>query len=383
VRLRFDPDDERCAVAVWSRIAEPGDLQAWDLARERGPVAALRQVIEGTAPAERWQVRLADADPLRDLATVRRFGGRLVVPGDAEWPAGLDDLHRAAGRAAPFCLWVRGPADLAQACSRSVSVVGARAATPYGERISAELGSGCADAGVSVISGAAYGIDGAAHRGALAVSGSTVAVLACGVDRAYPRGHEQLIERIASEGSVVSEVPPGSAPTRNRFVERNRVIAALGQATVVVEAAWRSGASVTASRAADLGRPLAAVPGPVSSPMSAGCHRLLRTGAVCVTTAAEVLELLAPIGELLADEPVVAAAEHDGLSPADVRVLDALPVRRPAALGSLALVAGLTETTVLAALGRLELRGSAVREAAGWRRPTRQSGSVRRSGAGA
>ena len=367
--LRFDPADERCARAVWSRIAEPGDLPAWRLVREAGPVEALARVLAGRGEHERWQVRLDQADPVRDLQTVRRFGGRLLIPGDPEWPEPVDALGELEDRMPPFCLWVRGPVDLAQVAARSVSIVGARAATSYGEAVAGELAAGCADAGWAVVSGAAYGIDGAAHRGALAVAGCTVAVLACGVDRGYPRGHERLIDRIAAEGAVVSELPPGCAPSRSRFVERNRVIAALGSATVVVEAALRSGAALTAGRAVELSRPLGAVPGPVSSPMSAGCHRLLREGATCVTSAAEVLELAGPLGEFLPPEPERAVAEHDGLSPQDLRVLDALPVRRPADLPSLARVAGLPERAVLAGLGRLELRGSALREAAGWRRP--------------
>jgi DNA processing protein len=364
--------DERCARAAWSRICEPGDLPAWHLVRDLGPGRALQRVIDRRGTPERWQVRLAQADPRRDLDTVHRFGGRLLIPTDPEWPAALVELGELPDQAPPLCLWVRGPADLGRAAARAVSMVGARAATPYGEQVAAELSAGIAEAGWSVVSGAAYGIDGAAHRGALAVAGSTVAVLACGVDRAYPRGHDRLIARIAAEGAVVSELPPGSAPTRHRFIERNRVIAALGRATVVVEAALRSGAGITASRAEQLSRPVAAVPGPVSSPLSAGCHRLLRGGATCVTSAVEVLELAGPLGEFLPDEPEAVPAEHDGLSREDLLVLDALPVRRPADLGSLSRVAGLPPPAVLAGLGRLELRGSAVREAGGWRRPARR-----------
>jgi len=196
-----------------------------------------------------------------------------------------------------------------------------------------------------------------------------VAVLACGVDRAYPRGHERLIARIAAEGAVASEIPPGSAPTRRRFVERNRLIAALSRVSVVVEAAWRSGALITAYQAERLGRVVGVVPGPVTSPASAGCHRLLREGVgVCVTDAAEVVELVSGAGDDLPEPPPVARADHDGLPPSDQRVLDALPLGRAAPIGSLARVAGLEPRAVEGALGRLELAGLAVRGPAGWRR---------------
>jgi len=254
------------------------------------------------------------------------------------------------------------------ACRHSVAVVGSRAATGYGELLAALIGAGCADHGYTVVSGAAYGVDGAAHRGALSGDGPTLAVLACGVDRSYPRGHERLIERVAAEGLVISEVPPASAPTRWRFVERNRLIAAMSGATVVVEATWRSGALITARWAGELGRPVGAVPGPVTAPTSAGCHRLLReSAAVCVTDAAEAVELAAPIGEFLDRSPPTPDGDPR-LPPDDGRVLDSLPLRRGAGVASLARVAGLDEAAVSAALGRLELQGLAVRESGGWRR---------------
>jgi DNA processing protein len=269
---------------------------------------------------------------------------------------------------------VRGPHDLGAASSRAVAVVGARASTEYGETLATEIGFGCAEQGVAVVSGAAYGIDAAAHIGALRADGLTVAVLACGVDRSYPQGNGALLDRIALDGLIVSEVPPGSSPTRNRFVHRNRLIAALASATVVVEAGWRSGASITAREAVDLGRPVGAVPGPVTSAASIGCHRLLREGAVCVTAVADVLELVDPIG---ADDPPrrprAARAIHDDLPEGDVRVLDALPLGRPVPESRLLNSAGLDRATVAASLGRLELLGLAERGPAGWRRaPTRE-----------
>lgn len=200
----------------------------------------------------------------------------------------------------------------------------------------------------------------------------TAAVLACGIDRGYPRGNDRLIEAIADTGCLISEVPPGSAPSRWRFLERNRIIAAMTRGTVVVEAAWRSGAQGTAHQALELGRAVGAVPGPVTSAMSAGCHRLLRDGATCVTDAAEVIELVSPVGFLDLDlsgaRKVAVASEHDGLSPLELRVLDAVPLHTPAGATALARTAGLPLDQVQAGLGRLEARGLAEVAGRGWRR---------------
>ncbi len=347
----FDPEDDRTARAAWSRLAEPGDEQAWNYVAEFGAGVALRHLAEGGHQVEaRWRVRWEQTDPRRDLRVLERFGGQWIVPGDAQWPARLDDLQQRR----PFGLWVRGPLTLADACRRSVAVVGARTATYYGRDLAGAIVTGCADAGYTTVSGGAYGIDAAAHRAALAVDGATVAVLACGVDRAYPRGNERLLEQVAELGCLVSEVPPGSAPTRWRFLERNRLIAALTSGTVVVEAAWRSGAQNTARHALGLGRPLGACPGPVTSALSAGCHRLLREGgAVCVCDAAEVLELVAPIGEQLTLDPDPAPSVLDRLGPEQRRVFEALPVRKPAGLDSVARHAGLEPRAVAAVLARL------------------------------
>jgi DNA processing protein len=406
---------ERVARAAWSRLVEPGDRLAVRVVTELGAASALdllqedpgrlvavlrggrlrggdtpdpatstgtstgvdeREARGAEAAVARWRVRLPDLDPGRDLATVARFGGRLVIPGDPQWPTDLDLLESRA----PLALWVRGPVDLAAACRRSVALVGARACTGYGEHTVRELSAGVADRRICVVSGAAYGIDAMAHRGALAVDGVTVAFLACGVDRPYPRGNERLIERIAVTGAVVSEVAPGSSPTRWRFVQRNRLIAAATQATVVVEAAWRSGAMITAGLAADLGRQVAAVPGPVTSPMSAGCHRLLREGATCVTDAAEVAELMGDLGEQLALVPDVPASVHDGLGALELRVLDALPLRSAVPLAAVARTAGLETAAVTAALGRLELRGVALSGGGLWRRAPTDPNASRRDG---
>jgi DNA processing protein len=363
----FDPEDERTALAAWSRLTEPLDGRALTFVRRNGAGPALGFVLRGggagVAVAGRWRVRLPDLDPVRDLRRLADVGGRLVVPGDPEWPERVDDLE-----VPPFCLWLRGPLDLAAVTARSAALVGARASTEYGVRLAARFAQELAGYGVAVVSGAAYGIDAAAHTGALVGRGATVAVLAGGVDRAYPRGNEPLLDQIATEGVIVSEVPPGSSPTRSRFVHRNRLIAALADATLVVEAGLRSGASITAGAAGTLGRAVGAVPGPVTSPASAGCHQLLRDGCVCVTSTRDLLELVDPFGAVLPEQAVLPLMAHDDLSPTDLRVFDALPARGTASIESLSRVAGLDLPTLVAGLGRLELGGLAVRSGGGWRR---------------
>ena len=373
--LPFDATDPRLASAAWSRIAEPPDAAAGALVDSLGAVEALGwltsvaagRVSAGGPERERavagWAPRLENLDIRRELDTLHRLGGHLILPGDPGWPVSLDDL----GVKRPFALWVRGGAVIG---TRAVAVVGARAATTYGQTVAAEIAAGLAEAGATVVSGGAYGIDAAAHRGALTVDGSTTAVLAGGVDRLYPAGNTSLLKSVAASGAVVSEVPPGSVPSRNRFLARNRLIAALGAATVVVEAAWRSGALNTAASAADLSRPVGAVPGPVTSMTSAGCHRLMREqGAVCVTDAAEVLELAGAAGEHLTTDRPAPPGLLDGLDPVARRVLDALPARGSAPVANVARAAGLPPSEVRAALGHLELEGRARRTGSTWARP--------------
>ncbi|SDS66106.1 DNA protecting protein DprA [Paraoerskovia marina] len=392
MRSPRDVDDPRLAAAAWSRLAEPGDLVATALVASMGAVAALRWVddlVGGRAdlpntsstsgpesailPARarlqravaRWAPRLECADPLREVHVLERLGGRLLVPGDEMWPESIDDL----GRTAPFALWVRGAHDLRSLLQGSVALVGARACTEYGRRVTDEIAGTLAARRTTTVSGGAYGIDAAAHRAALVAGGPTVAFLAGGVDRLYPAGNSEILrELMESGGAVVSEVPPGSVPNRVRFLHRNRLIAAASRATVVVEAAWRSGSLSTAARAVELGRPVGAVPGPVTSPASTGCHRLLRDGAVCVTGGDEVLELVGSIGESYGAEPPGDPRPGDGLEPEDRATWEALPLRSGATVDGLARAAGLSTTETRAALGRLELAGLAERHDGGWRR---------------
>ena len=318
--LRDEVDAEKLAMsfarAAWSTLIEPGDRVAGRLISVFGPERALQFLIdryradeilkecEGIDELEcdptqfeedlaegitRWQPRLNSGDALNAVTHAAKLGAFLITPEDKLWPAGLNDL----GMHAPLLLWGRGKHSTLEHFQNSLAVVGARASTGYGEHVTMETGSAIAEAGVAIVSGAAYGIDGMAHRSALAVGGTTMAFLAGGVDRFYPSGHDALLSRIMETGLVMAEAPCGYAPTKWRFLLRNRLIAASSQATVVMEAGWRSGSLNTANHAATLGRPLGVVPGPVTSASSAGCHRLLREyDAVCVTTASEMLELL-------------------------------------------------------------------------------------------
>ncbi len=276
--------DERAARMILATVCEPGDELTGGLLRLVGARGAVAAAAGGALPkgldpvaGELWARRAAsrlDTVRVREaLAETARHDLTVLIPGDARWPAGL----RALALRAPVALWMKGDADLLSAPVTSrVTLTGSRAATAYGEQVAVDLAGDVARDGRQVVSGGSYGIDAAAHRGALAVSGPTVAVLAGGLDRPYPAGNQALLERIARSGLLLSEAPPGVAPTRTRILQRTRLMAALSAGVVVVEAAYRSGALTTAEQATRLGRPVGAVPGPVTSVASAGCHRLLR-----------------------------------------------------------------------------------------------------------
>lgn len=292
--------DERRARVVLAAVSEPGDAITGRLLASLGAVATVRLATAASVPAgvdrveaDLWRRRVVPALSVesvrRVLADTERFGVRVLVPGDELWPDGLADLREHA----PVALWVKGDAALLSAPIRDrVAMVGARAATGYGEHLATALTDDLARAGRQVASGGAYGIDRAAHRAALAAGGATIAVLAGGLDRLYPAGHRELLERIGEKGTLVSELPPGAVPTRWRLLQRNRLLAALSEAVVVVEAGYRSGALNTAGHAAALGRRVGAVPGPVTSAASAGCHRLLREGVASIVTDAQDIDAL-------------------------------------------------------------------------------------------
>ncbi|MGA8256562.1 MAG: DNA-processing protein DprA [Nocardioides sp.] len=366
--------DDRLARAALSRLAEPGDVRLTALVAELGAVRVHELLLSGNDDdglADDVASRLTRVDPVRELEQAERLGLRFVTPADDEWPhqlrglEGVPALHERGG--VPVGLWVRGPLPLNEV-ECSVAVVGARASTSYGDTAAGEIGGCAALADVAVISGAAFGIDVAAHRGALAVGGQTVAVLACGADRIYPGAHAELIGHIARTGAVVSEAPPGCAPQRIRFLARNRLIAALARGTVVVEAARRSGALNTANWATRLNRPLMGVPGPVTSAASAGIHEQIRHGAMAlVTSGADVLELVGQAGEHLVEQPASTLSARDRLGSRQRQVLDAVPVSTPALADSIARVAGMRLLDVRSALTKLERAGLVASEADGWR----------------
>ncbi|SFC43883.1 DNA processing protein [Nocardioides terrae] len=367
-------DAERLARVALNVAFEPADLELAQQVSAHGAVAVCRRLIDtgklGSRSAEAV-ARLDAVDPADELERAHRSDLRFVVPGDAEWPSQLDDLEHAAdvteGRGGvPLGLWVRGPVRL-DSLADSVAVVGSRSATDYGTTIAREISAQLAAERWAVVSGAAYGIDQAAHRGALAGGGVTVAVLACGADRFYPAAHERLIGHLAEHAAVISEAPPGAAPMRLRFLARNRIIAALSRGTVIVEAAPRSGALNTASWTDAISRPVMGVPGPVTAMTSAGVHVLLRRGATVVTNAGEVLESVGASGEHLAIDLRGPERPRDRLSMTQQQVLEAVPLFRPSGLESIARIAGLGTAETERHLADLTRNGFAERSSTGWR----------------
>lgn len=409
--------DKRVAPAVWSNIAEPGDAWAGALRRELGVRPALEWALAPfTAPAfpgphgetdqaaakgwraahRRWAARLQVIDWRSDLKTLADMGGRLVIPSDDEWPAALNDLQDKT----PPALWVLGSAPLSDhgPAEPTVSIVGSRAATSYGAKLAGEMAFDLGEQQVTVVSGGAYGIDAAAHRGALdswtlrkleaptSVPGgfiSTVAVVCGGLKNLYPPGNKRLFKRILNEGgSIVAEVPPTFRPARWRFLERNRLIAAWSKVTVIVEAGARSGALATANRAVEIGREVAAMPGPVTSAASVGPHMLLKDGAALVENAADILALVDPTRTEDLKRQQDPSRSHDGLPgvtehvsrtlsglhPLAKRVWEALPLMGAAETLSIARAAGLSEGEADSGLLTLHLAGLAENEGQKWRR---------------
>jgi len=367
------------SAAVASFVNRVGAVQAWRaVLSRRAPRAVLAATAARTQDLEPDEaLRRADAD----LVVADAAGARLIGPGDRDWPAPAFAAFDGAlasgvrGASAPLALYARGrlPAGLP---GDGVTIVGSRASSAYGQRVAGEMAHALTSRGLAVISGAAFGIDTAAHRGALhARSGGappTVAVLACGIDRAYPEANRALLDSIGSVGAVLSEYPPGTTPARHRFLVRNRLIAALGAATVVVEAGRRSGTLSTAAAADQLGRLVMAVPGPVTSAMSVGCHLLLADRfAQLVTGAADVLAALGR-GQDERGQPALPGTDPrhptDGLEPDTAKVYDALPARGSASAADLVRESGVLGPQVMAALAVLELHALVQRDGPAWRR---------------
>jgi DNA processing protein len=366
---------ERLAWAYLSRVLEAPSSELAGLVTRVGPVEAADRIRRGAVGenlAERTAARRDIDCAAEDLELLSRRGGRLVTPDDDEWPGlvfasftGAPVRAKPQGQA-PLALWVVGPLRLDDVAERAVAIVGTRASTAYGEHVAADFSAGLAEHHVAIVSGGAYGIDGAAHRAALAVDGVTVAVLAGGVDVLYPAGHSALLHRIGANGLLVSEYPPGVRPARHRFLTRNRLVAALSGATVVVEAGIRSGAASTAAWARALGRVVCAVPGPITSSASIGCHVLLQAGAELVTRADEVREIVGRAGEL-ADEQPHPADPLDALTDTERQVYEALPGRGTRTPDEIAVASGLPATEVLGPLAMLEIAGLIERYDGRWR----------------
>jgi DNA processing protein len=375
------------ARAYLSRVAEPASLPVWRYVARYGPVEAVARIRSGDVPASvdaATAARRHSADPAADLEAAERHGVRLIIPESDDWPHFAFSALSAATRALleqrqgliggredvapvpPFALWTKGVAAIDTLGVRSVAIVGARAATEYGQHVAAELAFGLARRDVAVVSGGAHGIDSAAHRGALAAQGLTVLASAAGLDRPYPPANAWLFDRVSESGVLISESPPGAAAYRRRFLSRNRLIAALATGTVVVEAAARSGARNTANHCSSLGRPVMAVPGPITSAMSVGCHELLRREedpAILITSVDDVLGVVGSIGEGLdqwspaqsSSDPTTVAL--DSLDSVARQVFEGLPARGWVDEDALAIRSGVPAPEVLRALPTLKLAG--------------------------
>jgi len=367
-------DHELRAWAYLSRVAEPPNRALADLVSEVGVLETAKAIRKRLVP-DRFQAilrateaRAGEDRSAADLAMAASVGARLITRDDPDWPAWrmlpLDSLEESA---TPLVLWARGTGSLDALADKAISIVGSRAASGYGEHVTGRLAADLVGDGWTVISGGAYGVDGAAHRATLSAGGATVAVLACGIDRHYPVGHDRLLTEIARTGLVVSEYPPGVSPAKHRFLTRNRLVAALGRAVIVTEAGARSGAANTAAWARRIGVPVGAFPGPVNSAMSVGCHRMIRAGdAELVTDSSTVVELAGPIGELALIDPSP-GRPTDGLTTVQLMVYDALPSAGDRAVAEIAVECGLPAADVRAALAAMDVSGLVRSDGALWR----------------
>ncbi|GAB2708863.1 DNA-processing protein DprA [Nocardia thraciensis] len=371
-----DADERRLAWVYLSRVVGGPCAALSALIEQVGVVEAARAVWECDLPESLrgpTEARRGIDRAARDLESVARLGGRVVTPDDPEWPAwrmlGLSQLDpaRDAGAAVPLVLWARGPLSLLDATDQAVAVVGARCSSGYGEHATADIAGELAGRGWTIVSGAAFGIDGAAHRAALVAGGATIAVLACGVDRPYPAQHERLLAEIADVGAVISEYPPGTTAHKHHFLARNRLIAALADGVLVVEAGLRSGARNTVKWARRLGRPALAVPGPITAASSAGCHRMIRDGEALLVGRAE--EVVDEIGPLRLSLPGGTAPDPaDALDEDLAAIYAALPAVGSRTPHELARQSGLPLPAVRAGLPALELAGLVGLDESGWYR---------------
>ncbi len=371
---------------AWSVICEPGDGFAGLLVSALGATAALNSELQNLssqsvkvslldsgvsaseldrfgvfevahhAARERWRPRISLGAVKQAISKMQQLRGFMLTPVSAGWPEQLSDL----GYNAPMALWIRGSQTSLDRLSKSVAVVGSRGNTTYGEFATEAVVAALVEKGISIISGGAYGIDATAHKSTLALQGNTVAVMAGGIEKLYPSGNSQLLKRVTETGAVLSEMPPGSIPTKWRFLQRNRLIAALSQSTIVVEANWRSGALNTATHAQTLDREIYAVPGPISSPKSAGTNKLIADGrAQLIVDSADLLERMG------IQAKVPTQLELSGLGAIEVRVLDAIGFDS-LEIGEICSAAGLTRDEARFGLGNLELEGLVARRGNAW-----------------
>lgn len=364
-------DGSALAAYAWlTRAVEPGHRDLWVYLKTFGAIDVARELHAGAAPAQLQALvgrRAAIDHAMDDLDAARRLGARLVTPADDEWPQAraVTMQHAMAAGAErvvpPYALWVRGH-ELAPLLEKAVAIVGARACSDYGRYVTTQIAGGCAERGYTIVSGGALGIDGFAHRAALAADGRTVAVLAGGVDKLYPAEHARLLCQVADSGAIITEYPPGSENYKHRFLTRNRLVAGLSLGTVVVEAGRRSGARATAARCRDADLPLMVVPGPVTAAGSQGCLQLLREeGTIPVGDASHVIEAIGRIGVDTAAPIRGPDTELDALDQTTARILDTLPRRGGRGVDEIAVRAACSTAVVTAALTQLEIAGLATR----------------------
>ncbi len=352
------------ALIVWNALVEPGDRVASDLLRSLGPKKALDSFLNrqdlGTDALdayERWAPRYSPTLAAEKLKIAKKQDLKLLLPTDKQWPRQLDDL----GPHAPLLLWYRGNPEHFHSLQRSVGLIGSRNATQYGQRVTSELAAKLVLERAVVVSGGALGIDSVAHRTALKLEGVTVAFMAGGLDSLYPAANFELFESIGHSGLLLSEMSPGARPTRWRFLQRNRLIAALSEATVVTEAGWRSGSINTVNHANELGRKVFAVPGPISSPASAGCNRLIRDGQADMVL--DVDDLPTELGWRTSLKTT-----FDGMGTLELRALDALDGTFQT-LQEILRASGLSMQELRTALGALKMIGMVENDQNhGWKR---------------
>jgi len=394
--------DLRCARAGLTQVIEPADAIGNVATKTWGPIRMI-EIIQGSTPTHqewaqltghsnddaaftstlrknlgdalsRWRRRRDYLKPHKALDYITKLGGRFLIPEDHQWPAALADLSMTE----PFGLWSIGDSGIPP-LDHMISLVGSRESTSYGLAATEMLATAARSLGLTVVSGGAYGIDAHAHRIALDAAGSglpTIAVLAGGLDRFYPSGNVELLREIAASCVLISELPPGMRPNRYRFLNRNRVIAALSAATIVVEARYRSGALSTANHAHDIGRIVGAVPGQINVPSSTGCHRLLKeTPALLIDDPVDLQAIFKPLETVTSPSSDRTECQpYDFLDVEEMLVFEALPVKARTNIERLCSITGLAVPRITGILTKLARHNLANHSDTGWRKNTNTGG---------